>query len=200
MTPDVLQNRLKAMLAAVLAAMAIIMAGLLLGGPKAALPDIAVPVVSRIGPAPENNQAARDHAGLIEHGRYHAAFAVGDGAAYGWSDNYATADMADAAALAWCRDAGENCRIVTRIAPATDMTHEGQALSWTTALALRDFGHKPAPKALALSTTGAWGMSWNQPGGDMAAQVALRNCQSRIDLTNKPGGLPAGSCRVLWVR
>ena len=200
MQPDVLQNHLKAMLVAVLVAMAIIATGMALGGPKAALPEISPPVVSRVGPAPDSGKAARDHARLLEQAWYHAAFAVGEDGAFGWSDNYATAAMADAAALAWCRDSGENCRIVTRIGPKTPMSYDGQPLSWTTALALKDFVHKPAPKALALSDTGAWGVSWNQPGRKAAARVALRNCQKRIDPANKPGGLPAGSCRVVLVR
>ena len=200
MTRALHMNLLMAALAVVLLAILAVALGLVRGGAGETWRDVPRPVISSTGPAPDKGGAARHHAKLIEQARYHAAFAVGDGGAYGWSDSYATADMAESAALGWCRTSGANCRIVTRIAPEMPVAFEGQPLSRTAAQALQEFRRRPAPKAMALSDTGAWGMAWKQPGQNAAARAALANCQTRTERVSRPKGIPKGSCRVVLVR
>ncbi|WP_317056979.1 hypothetical protein [Roseovarius rhodophyticola] len=167
------------------------------GGPERLVPYLSEPVISVTGDAPLSGSAAEDYESLVENADYYAAFAMGEAGGHGWSDNHSTQDMADASALAWCEEYDAECRVILRIAPAAPLTLDDLPLSKTSALALSEYKSRPSTKAIALSETGVWGMSWGQDTKKSAVTVAVKKCQERLNM-GFPDRRTYGTCRLVW--
>lgn len=157
---------------------------------------VSPPVISVLGDRPRTGEAARILRQMETEANFYAAFAFNPEGGFGWADNYATQAGADAAAMAWCREEGEGCEIILRIAPEQPADIDGQSLSKTAALAVGEYGGRPASKALALSDLGDWGMAWGRNNRLEAAEAAMAMCRARLDV-EVPGAIETGACRVV---
>ncbi|WP_135500941.1 hypothetical protein [Roseovarius aestuariivivens] len=184
---------------------AVVVAGLVLTGAndasgtgdEAENPYISKAIIEETGPPPEGGEAADVYLQLLKESAYAAAFALSDTGAFGWADNHADIDLAEALALRRCTEHASDCRIVLRITPETPVQVDGFSLSYTTARALGEYTYKPVPKAVALSNRGDWGMAWGQMSKGAAEKVALANCEKHLPKKD-PAGWPDGVCKNIW--
>jgi len=160
--------------------------------------DVPVAVVERIGEGPETGEAARIYRDLIERGPYFAAMAMNPEGGMGWADNHVTLAGAEEFAMAWCAEEGEECRIILRISPEREISWHDQPLSRSAAAIMQDYLAQPGAKALAMTETGGWGVSWAQSSRQAAEVDALRQCATR-EVTRAPGLERRATCRMIWV-
>lgn len=165
--------------------------------PQRIAPEVPEPVVERLGPAPEGDEAARSYAKLLREEKYNAAFAINATGGYGWGDYFARIEDAERFALAQCGKAGPGCRIVLRIVPETPVAFEGLPLSRTAATALAAYPARERSKAIALTGHGGWGGAWNRRSKREAIQIALEQCRKH-ETTTAPGLEITTQCRVIW--
>ncbi|MEL7258630.1 MAG: hypothetical protein AAFN80_12415 [Pseudomonadota bacterium] len=197
MSRDQHAKHLKAALLGVALCMCLVLLQLAGGDAQRLVPPASETILNVSGELPRDGEARMDYDALVQNANFHAAFAMGDDGEYGWSDNYATQDMADFAALTWCEEDGTGCEIVARIGPVQKLELEGISLSKTAALAVEDYKSRPGSKALALSDTGAWGMAWNRFSAKEAATAAFDFCKDNLT-TGFPDGRVFGTCRLVW--
>lgn len=190
-------NHMKAALVGVGLCAVIVTFSALAGGPERLVPYLSKPVTRVVGSVPTSGKAERAYRSLMEEANYHAAFALNDQGDFGWSDNHASQEAADIAALNWCADQGEHCKLVLQIFPATPMEIDGIPLSKTSALALADYPTRLGAKAVAVSNTGAWGMSWNRTTKIEALRGAMANCNKHLPIP-QDGQEAVDVCRVVW--
>ncbi len=197
MNRDQTEKQLKFALLGVIACLCLVAFRFAGGEAQRLAPYLADPVISVTEDAPSDPDARADYETLLQDANFHAAFALGNDGEYGWGDNYATQDMADFAAMAWCEEYGTGCRIIARVAPAEPLELEGQPLSKTAARAVAEYPDHRGKKALALSDTGAWGMAWGRSSAKDAAESAFEFCAESLT-GGFPDGRTFGSCRLVW--
>lgn len=126
----------------------------------------------------------------VEPGPWFAAFAVASNGAYGWANDFATADAARTAALAWCAKGGDDCRVVAEVTPKGWTEAAGDTLTYPQGQAYRAVAAMERPRAFARSLNGYWGTGT----GAEARAAALSSCRAQH---RQSEGIPATPCEVV---
>ena len=169
---------LAAGLALVLAAMAAV-ALTLFKGRWLAMPDTPATVRVTEGAPPLTHPETR-----AAFDRWRTELAVGVFAVspstedYFHAAGYVTLDAARRVALLECgRIAGAACRIYATLAPAGYHDHDGPIANEVLRADLATTAARPGFRAVAISTYGYWGMSWNHDTPFAAIRKALAECR-----------------------
>lgn len=174
-------------------------AGTGLTGSRDPVPPIDTRAVLTVHEAPGQTapEAARAFAAWADRGTYTGAFAIGDAGSYGWVDAYNSLAQAEAAALAYCAQQGENCRLAATLTPVTPGP-DGLQLRADNRQGYHDHLDRPGYAAWAVSPNGATGWSASHSTGFEARARAIDECE--LASSRLPDFLPAAPCVVVSVR
>ncbi|WP_420861442.1 DUF4189 domain-containing protein [Algirhabdus cladophorae] len=127
------------------------------------------------------------------------AFAVGEGTAYGWTDNYMTPEFAAARALDHCRDSGKGCKIIATMDYGAAPREDAIILSPKAAKAFKDYAMRPGAKAYAVSPWGGHGWAWSHKSTGMAKATAMANCNKHANNAKRLGYTQGVDCELISV-
>lgn len=126
-----------------------------------------------------------------------AVFARGS-TAFGWVDGYLDEAVAQADALAWCREHGNDCEVIEVRRALVAVPGLEMPLNENLAGLVTRVRATPGPAALAVSGTGAYAAARGITVQD-AAERALEQCGLEA-ARDRPSFLPTHPCRVILQR
>lgn len=131
----------------------------------------------------------------IADAAHYGAFATSPDGAWGWTDRYNDAAMAEASALAFCARRGTGCAVIAVSVPETPAPEGHVTMRRENVVDFLDYRDLPGARAFAVAESGASGWAWDYRSRAEAEAAALANCASRN--AERADDLPQTTCRVI---